>query len=397
MAHALELLDQPARRSARLVALALLAEAASARDRLGGSDADALHDFRVAVRRLRSWLRSLDPWLDESVPKKTVRRLAKAARATGRSRDAEVHLEWLAAQRLTLNARQRYGVDWLIEHLQAERQDDDALVGTKATRLFDRARAKLVSTLPEYTARVDQGETEESLAAVMGNLVRQRAERLAERLGRVESFDQARRVHRARIAAKRLRYLIEPIAEAVPHAPALVAELASLQTTLGDCHDVHVFSTTIVDASGRAGAAETRRTSKLVFEGDEISHAIRAGSDKRVTRGLLALAGRLHERGEVAFALARESWLGGGADLLIRAEAVAAAVERRPPQHSSEARRSGDRTDSEQMEKELDEQHRGNGRRENPRDDASEAHEPRAKSRRGRPVEEPAVREAPRT
>lgn len=344
MAETVELLDQPARRSARIVALALLHDAAHARRRLEEPDGEALHDFRVAVRRLRSWLRSLDPWLEGSVSKKARRRLAKAAHVTGRSRDAEVHLEWLRGQRGTLTARQRYGLDWLVERLESDKQKADARVATKATGLFDRSHDELSRTLPVYVARVDEDQAEDGFAVVMAGLIRQHGKRLSDRLGRIESFENARRAHKARIAGKRLRYVVEPIAADLDGGTALVRDLASLQDTLGDWHDVHVFSRTIVDASALAGAAETRRASTLLVGGDEMRHALRSGSDKRLTRGLLALASRLRERGEVAFSQARERWLGEGAELVSRVERISSLLEARPPATERAARVSSDGT-----------------------------------------------------
>jgi CHAD domain-containing protein len=386
MIEALDLLDRPARRSARVIALALLDDATRARRRLEQADFDAIHDFRVAVRRLRSWLRSLDPWLEESVPKKARRQLARAARATGTSRDAEVHLEWLREQRNTLNARQRYGLDWLVERIQTDKEAADARMNEKATAHFDRARDKLAATLPIYTARVDQDEAEDTFAVVMAGLLREGAARLAKRIGRIESFADARPAHVARIAAKRLRYLLEPIAADVESGTALVRELASLQDTLGDWNDVHVFSKTIVDACEQAGGAETRRTSTLLLEGDEMRHALRAGADKRLTRGLLALAERLRERGEAAFGVARDRWLGTGEAFVARVDRIASTLE---------ARASGNRASAEQMEKKLDEEDGGNGRRENARSEARGAHERRAETPRARPLEQPAIGQAP--
>jgi CHAD domain-containing protein len=396
MIETLDLLDRPARRSARIIALALLDEASRARRRLDQPDVDAIHDFRVAVRRLRSWLRSLDDWLEGSIPKKSRRRLARAARATGTSRDAEVHLEWLREQRNTLNARQRYGLDWLVERIQSEKEEADARTTEAATTLFDRARDKLAETLPVYTARVDQDEDAETFAVVMAGLLRARAERLAKRIRGIESFADAPLAHKARIAAKRLRYLLEPIAEDVESGTALVRELASLQDTLGDWNDVHVFSKTIVDACEQAGGAETRRTSTLLLEGDEMRHALRAGSDKRVTRGLLALAERLRERGEAAYAVARDNWLATGDVFVTRVERIASALEARSGLASERGMRaSGNRAGPEQMEKELDEQGGRNGRRDDASPDARGAHELRAERSRARSLEQPAIREAP--
>lgn len=397
MTETLDLIDYPARRSARVIALALLDDAARARRHLEGAQDDAIHDFRVAVRRLRSWLRSLDPWLEGSVPKKAARRLAKAARATGQSRDAEVHLQWLRAQRDTLNARQRHGLDWLVERIESEKQDSDAQVALKATALFDRARDKLSQTLPTYVARVDDGTMEDAFASVLAGLLREGAQKLADRLGGIDSFDDGGRAHKARIAAKRLRYLVEPVADGVEGGEALVRDLASLQDTLGDWHDVHVFSRTIVDASAQAGAAETRRASTLLLEGDELRHALRAGADKRVTRGLLALAIRLRERGEVAFAVARETWLGAGGALVGRVEQIASQLEARVGRSGLATSGSGDRAPAEHMEKEKNQEDGRNGGGDDARYDARCAHERRPRVGRSRTLEQPTVRETPPT
>ena len=80
------LLRGPADRGVRLVALSLLADAQKAGDRLTSASRglyhgtaesnDALHDFRVAVRRLRSWIRAFKPSLRDAVPSKQRRRLS---------------------------------------------------------------------------------------------------------------------------------------------------------------------------------------------------------------------------------------------------------------------------------------------------------------------------------
>src|SRR5687767_1386719 len=76
-------LRESSRRVVRLVALAHLADAAHARDRLAlGQDAEALHDFRVALRRFRSWERAFRQYTRGEVPKKQRRKLRDLARDT---------------------------------------------------------------------------------------------------------------------------------------------------------------------------------------------------------------------------------------------------------------------------------------------------------------------------
>ena len=60
MTYDASILDDTAARSARLVALSLMEDLAHERERLAAEkDSETLHDFRVALRRLRSWLRSV--------------------------------------------------------------------------------------------------------------------------------------------------------------------------------------------------------------------------------------------------------------------------------------------------------------------------------------------------
>src|SRR6267143_2102715 len=90
----------------------------SARVRLrNADDTDALHDFRVAMRRLRSTLRAYQPQLARLVPAKLRRRLRDLARATGEARDVEVQISWLEHQRKELPPARRAGVPWLLARL----------------------------------------------------------------------------------------------------------------------------------------------------------------------------------------------------------------------------------------------------------------------------------------
>ena len=94
------LLTTPAPGAARRIAVNLLDAASAARERLtDADDAEALHDFRVAMRRLRSTLRAYQPQLDAVVPSKLRRRLRDLARATGEARDVEVQIAATSSRR----------------------------------------------------------------------------------------------------------------------------------------------------------------------------------------------------------------------------------------------------------------------------------------------------------
>ncbi|MBX6421399.1 MAG: CHAD domain-containing protein, partial [Nevskia sp.] len=82
-----------------------LARAQAAVARLGADrDGEALHDFRVALRRLRTAARAYGELAAELVPDKPRRKLKRLAADTNATRDAEVFAAWLQAQRKTLPA-----------------------------------------------------------------------------------------------------------------------------------------------------------------------------------------------------------------------------------------------------------------------------------------------------
>src|SRR5438132_1545476 len=127
------ILRQPVERGVRLVAISLLDDAQQACDKLtslskelrdGVTAADdAVHDFRVAVRRVRSWVRAFKPWLQDDMSRKRRRRLSTIAEETRAARDTAVHLEWLRQEHPELTAEQRVGQTWLSERLEAQRSE----------------------------------------------------------------------------------------------------------------------------------------------------------------------------------------------------------------------------------------------------------------------------------
>src|SRR5258705_13928839 len=133
------ILREPVDRGVRMVALSLIADAEKASEKLiglskqlrdGDAEGDeALHDFRVSIRRLRSWVKAFRPSVDDDVTRKWRRRLAKIADATRATRDGAVHLEWLRKERPALSARQRAGQKGVGDRLASARSDggEDAL------------------------------------------------------------------------------------------------------------------------------------------------------------------------------------------------------------------------------------------------------------------------------
>src|SRR5688500_114954 len=150
-----ENLAESTHRVVRLVALGHLADAATARDRLAlGQDDEALHDFRVALRRFRSWERAFRDYVRDDLSKKRRRQLRDLARDTGASRDLEVHIGWLTEQRASLTRRQRPGLNWLLHQLDQRKADADAALERDVDRRFTRLKTRLDRELSSYREKV---------------------------------------------------------------------------------------------------------------------------------------------------------------------------------------------------------------------------------------------------
>jgi len=81
--RAVALLARPVPAAVALIAVARLDEARAASARLDGrEDPEALHDFRVALRRLRTLLRAYRQEAGDVTPKKLQRRLRDLTRDT---------------------------------------------------------------------------------------------------------------------------------------------------------------------------------------------------------------------------------------------------------------------------------------------------------------------------
>ena len=303
-----DLIDLPAQTGARRVALHFLAEAADAFPRLDrGDDPEGLHDFRVGLRRLRSALRSYEPELRGALSKKVSRKLRRLARATGASRDAEVHEAWLEGERGSLGPAEQAGAEYFARRLADARRDADAELEEEVLARFPKLRGRTARALRRYTATVDveRPDGAETFGAVTARLLRALAAELESRLGAVRSADEVEEAHEARIAGKRLRYALEPLGPFVEEVPPIVKRLKRLQDALGELHDAQLFGAEV--AALRAEAS-----------GD-------GPNDPRP--GLAALAGRLDARRDASFAAAAD-WLGGSesTSLVARVREVAATL-----------------------------------------------------------------------
>ncbi len=183
---------------------------------LAGTDGEALHDLRIALRQLRSLLRPL-----AAIPAcaDLQQRAAELGRLSGPLRDLEVLQEHLRQQGLISVAQARRP---LLQQGYAHLLDSAAL-------------RQLLSALDlwpqQWREAADSGQ-QGGLQKLIRKRLRKDRQRLSQAL-----LDPAHDRHRLRLLVKRLRYANEayPQLSGLPESAA--AALKQAQSALGDWHD----------------------------------------------------------------------------------------------------------------------------------------------------------------
>lgn len=325
------LLSRPPEEGARILALHFLDQAAAAWPRLQDQDdTEALHDFRVALRRLRSSLRAYRDSLEGSLPKKLSKKLRRLARATNPGRDTEVQIEWLRGRSRHLSSYHRAGLTWLLARLEGRMQAAYDEMEAELKEEFLEAEAELRRRLSVYRTEIhlDGSGSRTTLADVTAKILREHVRELEEHLARVETVEDETEAHEARIAAKRARYLLEPLADEIPGAASLIKRFKAFQDLLGDLHDAHVLETELAQAAEDAAAERARHLFEVSLDGVEDERRLRAAGRRAAESGVIALARLNRGRRDRLFQELQEEWLGGRAGEFLReVEGLAEALE----------------------------------------------------------------------
>ena len=223
---------------------------------------DAVHQMRVATRRLRSVLRSFEPFLEPEWADALASELQWLAGILGTARDAEVLRDRLAYALTTLPAEAKpTAVGAKLSDLcnRQHRLGYEQVETTLASDRYVALMQRLVdaATLPRTTdsARRPASVVLVSAIKTSWSRMRRKAAPVTRRRGATAS---AADYHQVRIAAKHVRYLCDAAAPALgPKARKLSAQAARIQDVLGEHHDAVVAGEFIaqVAALPRIGAS----------------------------------------------------------------------------------------------------------------------------------------------
>jgi CHAD domain-containing protein len=297
-----DLLDRSAPESSRLLALDYLDQIDRAQRQLSDpQDGEALHDFRVGLRRLRSCVRAYRAQLKGSVSGKLRDRLRELTRATNAGRDTEVQLTWLRKQAERMGSEETKGFFWFTGRLEGHKLESLDPATAEIARRYSKLASKLRKRLGILRIEVgnDPAKKPATFGQITGELIRQQVIRLQADLVRVRDVLHVDEAHRARIGVKRLRYLLEPVARRNRRARALIPRLKEAQDLLGEHHDMYVL----------AGAVTAARPSASGNDGEAYA---------ALQRGLETLERLAGEQALAAFERFQSLWEGEAAGRVLR-------------------------------------------------------------------------------
>ncbi len=213
-----------------------------------GEDPEALHDMRVATRRLRAAVRIFADGMPPRVHSILRRELQWLGQLLGRVRDLDVQLAKLDAFTAAAPPGFRPALACLHAHLndQRLRHRADMLAGLDTARY-----GRLLIQLERFgygraARRREEGPAQEPIAIAGHRAIKKAFRRLIKRGQQIVAMPHPEDLHALRIRAKRLRYLLEFLQELTGKPNRrLVKRLTELQDLLGSYHDAVVAAETV--------------------------------------------------------------------------------------------------------------------------------------------------------
>jgi CHAD domain-containing protein len=233
---------------------------------LRGDNPEAIHDLRVASRRLQQFLDLIYPPPAARQVRRLRRRIQRCRRALGEVRNCDVLLQSVEKALTSKRNSRREVWEAAREYLQGRRSEgfDKAirkLGKTNVAALYVALKEQLVGNdaglepsnsgqPPTESLALDTAQFSERVAGCLGTAWEDFVEKIAES----HRHPQVSALHAVRIAAKRLRYLVEVLEEYdVPGSRESLAWLRGLQQHLGDWHDLEVMERVLTEMVAQPG------------------------------------------------------------------------------------------------------------------------------------------------
>ena len=210
-----------------------------------GENIEALHDMRVATRRMRASFEVFEEAFERRALKSHLDGLRRTGRLLGAVRDLDVFMEKAQRYIETLPESQRGDLHPLLhawqEQRQAAREKMLALLNSPEYHTFKREFNIFLNTPGAGKRSLPKDQPAPDLVREVAPMM------IYTRLAAVRSYDSwledapIERLHALRIEFKKLRYTVEYFREVLGHqAEDVIDELKTIQDHLGDMTDAQV-------------------------------------------------------------------------------------------------------------------------------------------------------------
>ncbi len=210
-----------------------------------GRNTEAVHEERVAVRRLRAASRTFAPGIAARLQKSLTPELRWLGQELGAVRDLDVQLANLASHAQRVGPAPRRHLEPFQRHLECEHAVRRAAL---VAALDSQRNFRLLGALERFAwsapPRHPRGPAALPVATVGRRAIKRTIRKLLEQGDAIGEVPEAEDLHALRIRAKRLRYLLEAL-KPITGVPGrkLIRQLVRLQDVLGRFNDAMVAAT----------------------------------------------------------------------------------------------------------------------------------------------------------
>ncbi len=209
----------------------------------GDKDTERLHQFRVAMRKMRALLSQTSPLFDPQWYENQKSVLAALMRRTGAKRDIDVYLGLMRRYREMIPETHHEGLHRLEDYLKSVNVEEERklLAFMGSDELVSALETIETFALSEKEVGL-RDEAMQALSPFVKRLMKRRYTKVIEKGSSIDFDAPAGEYHELRIEVKKLRYMMEFYASLMePQSyETMIGRLKKLQTILGDHQDLEV-------------------------------------------------------------------------------------------------------------------------------------------------------------
>jgi CHAD domain-containing protein len=195
----------------------------------------AVHNSRVAARRLSATIELLESFLPPEIVKKGSCLIKEHLDVFDDLRDAQVQLVAVNSLRGTFPSARPF-CEWLQKRESRFSKQTRACVKRSKTKPL----AKLIAAAEDSFEKELKKQTRDDTAKLLVRSISKAFDRTMRFKQRIRTH-QPKTIHRTRVAFKRFRYMLDLLAEQLSADEKMLAEMQHYQTMMGDIQDADVL------------------------------------------------------------------------------------------------------------------------------------------------------------